>query len=192
MKKYTVWIMLILFLGLFQVAFGQGLPKFGVGGVLGFPTGNWGDLTNNVGFGGTAQVLVPVGENMAAGGHVGYIIFGGEDFERIIQGQTEKAKEEYDYSAIPILAQGRYYLGVPYGPRPFVGALVGFHIFSVSHKSENVPNVPDVDESNTETEFSFAPMGGIEIGGLEIAAFYMIISDANYFGGRIGFNFGPQ
>lgn len=177
MKKYTLLFVLVLSLGLLQVAFGQA-PKFGVGGVLAFPTGNFGDIASSVGFGGTAQVLFPMGENMALGAQAGYITFGGEEFGGF----------DYTISAIPILAEGRYYLGVPGGPRPYVGALLGFHIFSTSVEGEMFGFT--VDESESDTEFTIAPMGGIEVGQLDISAFYMIISDANYFGGRIGFNFG--
>jgi len=174
MKKYTVLLVLALFLVLSQLAFGQG-PKFGVGGVLALPQGNWSDLTSSIGFGGTAQALLPMGENMAVGAQVGYITFGGEKVVGL----------DYTISAIPMLAVGRYYLGIPGGPRPFVGALAGFHLMRI----EWSPAFLGVDNANS-TEFSFGPMGGIEIGGLELVAFYMLISDANYLGARIGFNFG--
>lgn len=191
MKKYTVLIMLVLCLGLFQVAFGQG-PNFGVGGVLGFPTGDWADYVGGVAFGATGQVMFPMGENMAVGGQVGYIIYGSGDQ------QVGGYKIEWDANAIPILGVGKYYLGVPGGPRPFVGALAGFHIFSIDVTQE-VPTfnpltgqftTTTVKSDGGDTEFSIAPMAGVEIGQLEMAAFYMIISDLNYFGARIGFNFG--
>lgn len=160
MKKYMLLLVLVLCMGLFQVAFGQA-PKFGVGGIVGIPTGDWSDYENII-FAGTAQVLLPMGGNTAIGAQAGFGII--------------SAKEGGDdINVVPILAQGRYYLGLPGGPRPFAGALVGFHNFS---------------NGESKTKFSFAPMGGVEVGGLDLSAFYMIISDANYFGGRIGFNFG--
>jgi len=187
MKKYTILIMLILCLGLFQVAFGQG-PKFGVGGVLGFPTGTWSDYVGSVAFGGTGQVLFPMGENMAIGGQAGYMIFGGEDV------QFGTTKYSYDYSAIPILGVFRYYLGVPAvgAPRWFVGGLAGFHLFQASAETETVflGQTIKAKQDFNSTEFSFAPMGGVAIGNLEAEAFYMIISDLSYFGARLGYNFG--
>ena len=101
-------------------------------------------------------------------------------------------KAEYTIAAIPILAQGRYYLGVPGGPRPFLGALVGFHLmqfkYSASYTFLGVTQSQDFTDNSTK--FGFAPMGGIEIGALEVVAFYMLVSDFNYVGARLGFNFG--
>ena len=135
MKKYYVLLVLVFYLVLSQLAFGQG-PKFGVGGILAFPTGSpWSDQTSSVGFGGTAQVLLPFGENMAVGAQAGYITFGGQKI----------AGRDYTISAIPLLAVGRYYLGIPGGPRPFVGALVGFHIMRI----EWTPAILGLDNANS-------------------------------------------
>jgi hypothetical protein len=185
MKKYTVLLVLVLCLVISQFALAG--PKFGIGGNLALPQGDWSDITSSIGFGGTAQALFPMGENMAVGVQAGYLIFGGEEMDFGAAGSFD-----YTISAIPILATGRYYLGVPGGPRPFVGALVGFHLMQISYDYSvtlfGVTTTAEGDDNSTE--FSFAPMAGIEVGAIEISAFYMIISDANYIGARIGFNFG--
>jgi hypothetical protein len=186
MKKYTVLLVLVLCLVISQFALAA--PKFGIGGNLAMPQGDWSDAVSSIGFGGTAQALFVMGENMAVGVQAGYIIFGGETVDLGLAGEYE-----YDYSAIPILGVFRYYLGVPGGPRPFVGGLVGFHLFQASAKiTTTLPFVgtTTIEEDLNSTEFSFAPAAGIEVGAIEIMAFYMIVSDANYIGARIGFNFG--
>jgi len=190
MKKYTVLFVLALCLVFSQLAFGLG-PKFGVGGNLAFPQGDWKDLTNSVGFGGTAQALMPFGENMAIGAQAGYISFGGQSVEENIPG-FGSAKAEYTIYAIPILAQGRYYLGLPGGPRPFLGAVAGVHILSIKYTATiTVFGITQSqDFTNSDTQFSFGPMAGVEVGAIDLAAFYMLVTDANYVGARIGFNFG--
>lgn len=193
MKKYTVLFVLVLFLVFSQLAFGQG-PKFGVGGNLGLPQGDWSDFVGSVAFGGTAQALFPLGENMAFGAQAGYMIFGGEKVG------VPGFSVEWDAKAIPILGIFRYYLGVPGGPRPFVGGMAGFHLFTIDVTTEVTFFDPFTGQTQTltakgdanSTEFSFAPSAGIEIGAIEIAAAYMLISDANYIYARLGFNFGGQ
>jgi hypothetical protein len=184
MKKYMVLSVIVFCLILSQLAFAG--PKFGIGGNLAIPQGDWSDLTSSIGFGGTAQALFPMGENMAVGVQAGYITFGGEKVDLGFAGDFD-----YTISAIPILAVGRYYLGVPGGPRPFVGALVGFHLMKIS-ADVNVTGFGSTTVDDNSTEFSFGPNVGIEIGAIEISAFYMLISDANYIGARIGFNFGGE
>lgn len=188
MKRAMVLLVLVLCMGLFQVGFGQ-TPEFGVGGVLGFPTGDFSNIASSPSFGGTVQLLFPVEENVAIGGQVGYITFGGENY----------ALRTYSIRAIPILAEGRYYLGVSDGILPFIGALVGLHIMRIDYSGTNFifsdgglfPRLEtqDYEGDDNSTELSIAPMGGLQIGQLDISAFYMLISDANYFGARIGFNF---
>ena len=181
MKKYTVLSVIVFCLVLSQLVFAG--PRFGVGGNLALPQGDWSDLTSSIGFGGTAQALFPMGENMAVGVQAGYISFGGEKIE------GPGGSLDYTISAIPILAVGRYYLGVPGGPRPFVGALVGFHLMRIDWTLDS-PFLGSGDFNDNSTEFSFGPNAGIEIGAIELSAFYMLISDANYIGARVGFNFG--
>ena len=182
MKKYTVLSVIVFCLVLSQLVFAG--PRFGVGGNLALPQGDWSDLTSSIGFGGTAQALFPMGENMAVGVQAGYISFGGEkvDYGPFV------GSYDYTISAIPILAVGRYYLGVPGGPRPFVGALVGFHILRIDYTVKTT--LLSLDGNDNSTKFSFGPTAGIEIGAIEISAFYMLVSDANYIGARVGFNFG--
>jgi hypothetical protein len=184
MKKYTLLLVLVLCLS--QLAFAG--PKFGIGGNLGLPTGTWKDYVSSVAFGGTAQAMMPFGENMAIGAQAGYLIFGSKSF-----GVAGVASVEWDVKAIPILGVYRYYLGVPGGPRPFVGAYAGFHLFQNSVTSEiTIPffGTSKVTVDDNTTKFSFGPAGGVEIGALEIAAAYMLISDFNYIYVRLGFNFG--
>ena len=175
MKKYSVLLVLVISLVISQFAFAG--PNFGIGGNLALPQGDWSDLASSIGFGGTAQALFPMGENMAVGVQAGYISFGGESVEQGIPG-FGSGKAEYTIAAIPILAVGRYYLGVPGGPRPFVGALVGFHLmqfkYSASYTFLGVTQSQDFTDNSTK--FGLAPTVGIEIGAIEISALYMLVS----------------
>lgn len=184
MKKYT--LLLVLVLCLTQLAFAA--PKFGIGGNLGLPQGDWADYVGSVAFGGTAQALMPFGENMAIGAQAGYMIFGSQSF-----GVAGVASVEWDVKAIPILGVYRYYLGVPGGPRPFFGAFAGFHLIQNSVTTETtLPffGTTKLSVDDNTTKFSFGPAAGVEIGALEICAAYMLISDFNYIYARLGFNFG--
>ena len=180
MKKFAVVFMLVLCFGLFQVASGQGM-KLGIGGNLTMPQGDWKDCVNDIGFGGTAQFIYMVTPEIGVLAQAGYLMFGGKDIDEGFY------KYSYDITAIPILAGARYYFGAGEGPQPFVGALVGIHMMSSDVEVEFMGQ--KTSESTSDTEFSFAPVVGVEVSSFDISAFYMIISDANYIGARVGFNF---
>ena len=192
MKRYAV-LLAIFCLAFCQLAFGQGL-KFGVGGILAKPADSLvSDVASSIGFGGTSQALILMG-NMAIGAQAGYITFGGETIEEsgTVNGAPATVKYEYTIAAIPILAQGRIYLGVPSGPRFYLGALAGFHLKTFKWDQTTTVGGQTIKRSfdKNSTEFSFGPAAGIEIDALELSAFYMLVKDLNYFGARIGFNFG--
>ncbi len=171
MSRYVVLLMLILGLGLFQLGLAEGEMEVGVEANLALPTGDFGDAAGT-GFGGTAVFLYQLNPNVALTGHAGYIKFGEE-------------VEGVDWSAIPILGGARYYIPMEgSNMKPYVGGQLGFHRFSVDFAVDG-----GFDVGGDETEFSFAPTVGIEINSIDASAFYMIISDANYIGVRVGYGF---
>ena len=183
MKKYVV-ILLVLCFGLFQIVSAEGEKSVSVGANLSIPSGDWSDFAGT-GFGGTVQFLYAVNANMAVVGQAGYIMFGGKSIE------MANYKTEWDYSAIPIVAGGRYYLGAGNGPKPFVGALVGLHMFKFKGKTTTtIFGTTQTNEgSESKTKFGFAPMAGVEVNNIDVSAFYMIISDLNYIGVRVAYAF---
>jgi len=90
-------------------------------------------------------------------------------------------------TSVPILAGLRWNFGVPVGPSFYAGLEAGVSMFTVTY--ENVgPSVTSGDE--TSTEFTLSPNIGLEFMGFDIGAYYMVISDANYWGLRLGWGIG--
>lgn len=179
MKKLALVMVLLLMVGSTQMVFAQGEKIVGGAANVGFPVGDWSNVAGT-GFGATAFFLYGYDANIKIGGHVGYLSFGGDDL----------GDYEYSYSAIPILAEGRYYFDMANGPKVYGGAQVGFHIFSVDvDYTGQHSQLFDGDHSDSSTEFSFGPTVGAEFSSLDVSAFYMLVSDANYFGLRVGYGF---
>ncbi|MFZ0388938.1 MAG: hypothetical protein WAN36_00650 [Calditrichia bacterium] len=178
-NKVMFVAIVILSLGLLQVVSAEGPLMVGIEGNVAVPMGDFGDAAKT-GLGGTAFVEYMATPNMSLSGKAGYLYFGGES-------------EGFSFSAVPILAEGRYYMGMQGEMRPFLGAQLGVHIFSFKTEFNNPITGEKMEESTSETKFSFAPTIGIRVNQLDISAFYMLISDdpssLNYVGFRIGFGF---
>ncbi|MCK6621844.1 MAG: outer membrane beta-barrel protein [Calditrichaceae bacterium] len=175
MKRLLMVLLILAGMSLYQSVYALPGLKFGVEGNLAMPQGDFGDVAGT-GYGLTAFAMFTLMPAINLSAHAGYMIFGGKDF------QTPAGNVEYDYSAIPILAGVRFYV-LPM-PKLYLAGQLGFHNFKVTTKS---PGGGESDDSSTE--FSFAPTVGVEFGPLDASAFYMIISDANYIGLRLGYGF---
>ncbi len=188
MKKLVPVLMLVLLMtgiGLAQ----EGQMKLGVGLELVLPSGSFGDVAGT-GFGGTANFLYQLNNQISLSGTAGYISWGGKSFE------TGLGKYEYSYSAIPILVGGRYYF-TEGDARVYGSAEIGMYLFSWTFTSP----VYDVggysfggEVSESSSEFTIAPGIGYEmkIGdnmNLDLTAKYLMISDANNLNVRAGVNF---
>lgn len=159
----------------------EGKMTLGFGGELSLPSGDFGDVAGT-GFGGTANFLYHVSDQLAISGTAGYIMWGGKSLDLGFWG-----KWEYSYSAIPILAGGRYYFSTG-DSRLYGSAEVGLYMFSFTLK------VPGRETTESESEFVIAPGIGYEmkIGdklNLDLMGKYIIISDMNNIGVRVGINY---
>jgi len=175
MKKVLMILLILSFCGL---ASAQGF-KLGAAGDLTFPTGNFSDVAQS-GWGVEAfAVFDVVLMNITA--RAGYMDFGSSD-SPFGPGQTISTK----ITAVPILAGLRWEFGVPVGPSFYVGVEAGVTNFTTSFEAEGF-TVPG-DES--ESKFTISPNAGVTLLGFDLGAYYMIISDANYWGLRLGWGFG--
>jgi opacity protein-like surface antigen len=171
-------LMIVLIISLVAVpalVYGQGKMAIGGGLELAFPMGDFGDAAN-MGFGVTLGGVYHYQPQIDFLASLGYISYGTES-------------DAVSFSMIPIQFGGRYLLTPKNNGGPYVGALLGLHM--VSSKVESVY----IDDSETKTKFSFAPMAGYELKmneqmSLDLSARYQIVSDASYFGIRAGINYG--
>lgn len=188
-RLLTVTFILIL---ISSFAFAQeGKMTLGFGGELALPSGDFGDFAGT-GFGGTANFLYHMNDQVAISGTAGYITWGGKSLDLGLLG-----KWEYSYSAIPILAGGRYYFSAG-DSRLYGSAEIGFYMFSFT---VTVPSytffgvtVPGGETTESESEFVIAPGLGYELKigdklNLDLTGKYIMIKDANNIGVRVGINY---
>ncbi len=178
MKKMLIILLVLSFCSL---ASAQGF-KIGAAGNLGFPTGDFADITSGTAWGVEAFGVVDV-VLLTITARVGYMNFGEKEFD-IGFGETAKVTT----SSVPILAGLRWNFGVPVvGPSFYAGLEAGVSMFTVTYEGAGA-FAADGDE--TSSEFTLSPNIGVEIAGFDIGAYYMMISDANYWGFRLGWGIG--
>ncbi len=193
MKKWIPIFMLLIFA---QPAMAQGLR---IGAHANFIKPNasldfseYGDDTfDNTGFGVTAFGMADL-VLMNITGHIGYLNFGEQSYDITIPGLpgdpvalSAKAK----VTAMPILVGLRWEFGLFVGPKFFFGVQAGFHNFTYEFEGTAVDeNV--INEKDTESIFSFAPVVGLSWSSLDASLFYMVVEDFNYAGLRVGYTFG--
>ena len=173
MKK--ILIVLIL-MALSSMVSAQGF-KLGAAGNVVFPTGEFSEF-NSTGWGVDAFAIFDlIAVTLTA--RVGYISFG--------EGDLGEAGELFKTTttAVPVMVGARWNFGVGVGPSFYAELEAGIHSFSTSAETVGVGG-----EKESTTEFAFAPVVGVEIAGFDISAYYMIISDANYIGLRVGWGIG--
>lgn len=170
----------------------EGKMTLGAGAELALPSGDFGDFAGT-GFGGTANFLYHMNDQLAISGSVGYITWGGKSLDLGLLG-----KWEYSYSAIPILAGGRYYFSTG-DSRLYGSAEIGLYMFSFTVTTPSYSlfgiTVPGGETTESESEFAIAPGIGYEmkIGDnlyLDLTGKYILISDANNIAVRAGISFG--
>ena len=161
-----------------------GFQSVVVSGNLAIPFGDFSDGAG-IGFGGTVTGIYSYTPQIAFTGTAGYLMFGSKS------AGTTGNSVDVSTSAIPIMAGARYFLQPGgEGPQIFVGGEIGFHLYSVSSDIEYTDpftgNTVTDKGSASSTEFAFAPMAGVQMGNLDLAAL-IVFSDANYFGARVGY-----
>lgn len=124
---------------------------------------------------------------------VGYIDFGQQSYEwsapKDIPTNMQKITAQANVTAIPLLIGLRWEMGLPIGPTLHVGFQTGVHNFTFTYEGTAVETT-FVNETETSTEFSLAPIIGLRWSGLEASLLYMIVKDFNYVGLRVGYSFG--
>jgi len=184
MKKYTVLIVLVLCVGLFQIASAQGM-KLSIGANGAVPTGDMSDVTG-FGIGGTVVFMYMASPNFGITATGGYILGTKKDLGTIF-GVTIKSSIDL----IPIMGGVRYYAGQEGAPRPFFGGQFGLHSYKL--KVEGSAQGVSASASESFSDLTFGPELGIDINGFEISGSYMIINaegtSLNYIGIRIGYGF---
>ncbi|MBI5475924.1 MAG: outer membrane beta-barrel protein [Ignavibacteriales bacterium] len=189
MKKLVPVLMLVLLVA--GISFGQeGQMRLGAGLELVLPSGTFGDVAGT-GFGGTANFLYTVNPQITITGTAGYIMWGEKSFD------LGFGEWKYSYSAIPILAGGRYYF-TEGDSRVYGSAEIGLYMFSatvtVPTQSFFGYTIAGGETTESSSEFTIAPGVGYEmkIGdnmNLDVAAKYLIISDMSNINLRAGVNF---
>jgi hypothetical protein len=173
MKKILIVLLILTFAG---ISSAQGF-KLGVAGTAAFPTGDWSEFTNS-GWGvdafGVFDLML-----LTLTVRAGYMSFGGEEYELL--GETYKT----DINVVPVMAGLRWSFGAPVGPSFYAGVEAGIHNFTTTIEAAG-QTLP----SESETKFAIAPNLGVELAGFDISAFYMLVSDANYWGVRVGWGIG--
>jgi opacity protein-like surface antigen len=173
MKKVLIIIIILSFAG---ISSAQGF-KLGLAGNAVFPTGEWSNLTSS-GYGVDAYGVFDV-VLFTLTVRAGYLSFG--DYEQEFAGE----KSTISMSAVPVMAGLRWEFGLPVGPLFFAGVEAGVHNFTTT-----VEVAGNTLPSASESKFAFGPNVGLEIAGFDLMAYYMIISDLNYWGLRLGWGIG--
>ncbi|MBK7712184.1 MAG: outer membrane beta-barrel protein [Bacteroidales bacterium] len=147
MKK-TLFL-IVLFVGLI-VSNVQAQLNFGATVGLQLPTGDMGDVLKT-GFGLDLLGKYMVNDNLAVGVDVGWSRFGIDMSGYDLSGVDAKGSGSY----VPITALLEYHFGTG-KVRPFLGANVGLYTAKVK------VTVQGMSVSDSQTNFGFAPVGGIE------------------------------
>ncbi len=179
MKKVLL-VLPVLFFFMGNVNAQEGKMHIGAGVELGLPIGDWSDFAGT-GIGGTARFEYAFTKQIVAMITAGYISFGGKETEGF----------SYSYSAIPLLPGVKYYFknGL-YGM-----AELGLHFFSLDFEvpAQTFGGITfgGSSGSSSSTDFTLSLGAGYETPIsdnviLDANVKFAIISDANYFGVRVG------
>jgi hypothetical protein len=174
MKKFFGLILLfVLVAGLATAQTGPGKGKWTLGPALNveLPLGDYADFAG-FGLGATARAQYGLQDNLALTGDLGWV--------------WHAKKDELSTSVVPFL------LGVKYdiGKNLFVSGQMGFYFVTLSAPDVHIPGLGNVDQSNSETEFAFAPGIGYEHGPWEgLFRFLVFDTDVMNLGLTVAYNF---
>lgn len=169
---------LLAFAGIAVAELDMDSKSYYVQGILALPTGDLGDQAGT-GFGGGVGMKVPFSELLDFRGEVGYIMFGGEEYD--------EAGYNYDYSwsMIPIMVLGEYKLKAedPFFLLGGVGLTIAKfeydYDYSYTILGQTYSDSGSFDDSSTE--FTLSVGAGYEINEqVNLEARFNLISDANY------------
>ena len=180
-----------LLIVLSSLAFAQeGKMTLGLGAEVALPSGTFGDVAGT-GFGGTVNFLYDINDQIAISGTAGYLTWGKKSVG------AGAFSFEWTYSAIPILAGGRYYF-TKCGEGLYGSAEIGLYMFTVKTKSPGYSILGVTygggEVSASSSEFAFAPGVGYEMPisdmmNFDALAKYVVISNTSHIDVRVGINY---
>ncbi len=161
MKKLLVYSFLFI-ATLINAQSGLGLN---VNAGIASPGGDFGDVYN-MGFGGNAGLTYDLNESIQLSASAGYytFAFNNEFYSDLLKEAGFNITVDVDapISIIPLMVGGKYFFSVS-DFKPYVSAIVGLHIISVSGNSVNLGGTNfDISQSATETKGAW----GIGVGFL--------------------------
>lgn len=166
MKKYIAIVAAVLCLFASQNGMAREISGYGIRGVLGLPSGTFGDLVGT-GFGGVGTLFYSIDENLVLTGSAGFLRFGGDGISK-----------DFNWSVIPLMSGARYYLGEEdAGMRPYVGGDLGYFIVNVSGDNGLV--------GIGGSEVTLGPAVGVQLNSFDIRAIYYL-TDIAYLGLEVG------
>ena len=180
MKQQTVYakaksvLLLTAALVIFSVASSFAQGRFSIGAELALPSGDFGDAVGT-GFGASVRYEAPINDNLSWMGTAGFLTFGKKDVGGI----------DISASIIPINAGLKYYFTESFNGF-YAGAELGINLVKV--KAE----FGGESDSESSTEFGFAPQVGYHLANFDFAVRYAIVSDADYIGLRAAYVFGGE
>ncbi len=179
MKKLLVVFTIVAAALVFSTnsAFAQGEMSASIGPEISIPMGTWGDAVG-FGYGGSGRFDYSLSPNLGLMGTVGYILWGEKD-----QGGVVKTKG----NALKIMAGAKYYFSP--GPTKFYGS-VELGIYSASITATTTFLGRTYEGTASESKFVIAPGVGVELGSLDLSAFYAINGDIGNIGVRVAYAFG--
>ena len=178
MKKLLVVAMMLVAM----MSFAQD-KKFGldVAGEFAMPMGDAADVAG-MGFGATVKGYYPINEQMDATAKLGYLYFMmHEDFD-------DAGYDKANFSQIPIMVGGRY----KFTPEFYGSVELGMTMISFAYEYD-ITGWGTADDSEDETDFTFAVGAGYIMNQFDFSAFYNSVAmeddSFDHFGLRVGYKF---
>jgi hypothetical protein len=179
-KALVVLLILVCFAGVNQA---QKKNMYIGGGLeLALPQGDFGDAYT-MGYGATATFEMAFSDQLHGIGTVGYIMWSADD-------DILGSSVDVTSGSIPVLAGVKYYFDKKGGF--YVLGQAGFYF--TSYEIEGTYLGYSYSSDGSDSDFALRAGGGYELAigktaMLDISAFYVVISDANSIGARVGAKF---
>lgn len=174
---YRVVFALVFAFALFLFSPGNS-QSFGPVASVNFPTGEFGDVSDDIGFTGGVMFTMPVGP-VTVSLQGGYGLFNGKTFE------ADSVKSSVDVTVIPVSIGARYYVGGPF----YAAVAVGPHFFKATTTVETA-NQGKYEQSENETKYAVIPgLGGTfplsESISVDLSLNYTKATSLNYFAAQV-------
>lgn len=173
MKKLFALLFVLMLIGFTSNSNAQ--ISLGVGGGIGLPMGNFGDVAE-MGFGGLVRGEYPMSDDMNLTFTTGYLMFGGKELG--VPGASVKSS----WSAIPLLAGAKYF----FGDGLYGMAEVGLNMLTVKVEMDLLGSKFESDASESKIGYSAGVGYELPLGDamkLDLGVKYQALaSDATFIG----------